>query len=144
MLFRIRTLVAAASTTLVVCCAAVPSAHAGMRRQMVRAINYMRSWHNRRQVRYSPQLSSAAAAWARRLVERDTVQHAQLHGHEGEIIEWHTGADAQVASTVDEWSRSSPHRHVMLGKGYTVAGAGRAVGYMDGQQCTIWVVRFAG
>jgi uncharacterized protein YkwD len=137
-------LVAAALTTAVVC-AATPAAQAGTRRPMVRAINYVRGWSHRHHLRFSQRLSAGAAAWARHLVRADTLAHsarAVAHG-EGEIIEWHTGARALINRTVIEWWHSVEHRHVMLARDYRRAGAGRAVGYMNGRRCTIWVVRFA-
>jgi uncharacterized protein YkwD len=138
-LTRIRVLFAAALMTLVVL-AAVPAAQAGQRRNMIRAINYVRSWSHLRSLRYSQRLSRASAGWARYLMRRQMLAHA-THV-QGEVIEWHTGADAQVNSVVLEWLHSAGHRRVMLGH-YRRAGAGRAVGWFDGQRCTIWVVRFA-
>jgi uncharacterized protein YkwD len=131
-------LIAAALATLVVS-AAAPAAQAGQRRQMIRTINYVRGWSHLRQLRYSPRLASGAAAWARHLMRAQILAHA---AHvQGEIIEWHTGARAQIKQTVTEWLNSSGHRHVMMGR-FRRAGAGRAVGYFGGRRCTIWVVRF--
>jgi uncharacterized protein YkwD len=112
---------------------------------MVKAINYVRGWSHRHRLRFSNRLSAAAAAWARTLVRRDVLAHsakAISHG-EGEILEWHTGPRARINKTVIEWWHSAEHRHVMLSGRYRRAGAGRAVGYMNGRRCTIWVVRFA-
>ena len=132
-------LIAAALTTLVVVIAA-PAAQAGTRKQMIRTINNARTWTHRHHLRYSGRLSRGASAWARHLMRRQILAHASHV--QGEIIEWHTGARAQVKRTVTEWLHSSGHRQVMLGH-YRRAGAGRAVGYFGGQRCTIWVVRFA-
>ena len=143
-MFRIRVLAAAFLTTAVVGTAAVP-AQAGVRRHMIRAINHARSWSHRRHVRFSNRLSQGAASWARLLVQRNTLMHssrAVSHG-EGEIIEWHTGGRARIGQTVTEWLNSTEHRQVMLAGDYRRAGAGRAVGYMGGRRCTVWVVRFA-
>src|SRR3954453_765120 len=139
LLTRIRMLVAAALMTVLVS-AAVPAAQAGTRKQMIRNINYVRSWSHLRHLRYSPRLSSGAAAWARHLMRAHVLAHA-THV-QGEVIEWHTGARARVKQTVIEWWHSSSHRHVMLGQ-FRRAGAGRATGYFGGRRCTIWVVRFA-
>jgi uncharacterized protein YkwD len=137
-------LIAAALMTGVVSMSA-PTAQAGTRKQMVRSINYVRGWSNRHQLHFSHRLSRGANSWARQLMRRNVLAHsaAAMRRREGEIIEWHTGPRAQVKSTVIEWWHSSGHRHVMLGKRYHRAGAGRAVGYIGGQRCTIWVVRFA-
>jgi len=113
---------------------------------MVRKINEVRSSSDRRPLSFSRRLSSGAASWARHLVRRNLLEHsyAAISRGEGEIIEWHTGGRALVTRTVIEWWQSVAHRRVMLGRGYRRAGAGRAVGYMGGRLCTIWVVRFAG
>jgi uncharacterized protein YkwD len=141
-LIRIRVLIATALATGVVFVVA-PPAQAGVRRHMIRAINFVRGAHHRHQVRFSQRLSAGAAAWARHLVRRDTLAHASLHPGEGEIIEWHTGGRAHIRNTVVNWWNSGEHRTVMLGRSYRRAGAGRAVGYMGGRRCTIWVVRFS-
>jgi uncharacterized protein YkwD len=132
-------LVAAVLVTLVVSIAA-PAAQAGTRTRMIRTINYVRALHHLHSLRYSSRLSRGAAAWARNLMNRQTLAHAS--GVQGEIIEWHTGGRAQIKHTVVEWWNSSGHREVMMGH-FRRAGAGRAVGYFGGQRCTIWVVRFA-
>ena len=107
---------------------------------MIRTINYVRALHHMHSLRYSRRLSRGAAAWAHNLMRRQTLAHAS--GVQGEIIEWHTGASAQIKQTVIEWWNSSGHRQVMMGH-FRRAGAGRAVGYFGGRRCTIWVVRCA-
>src|SRR3954453_3915648 len=136
-------LIAAALTTLVV--GSATPAQAGSRKHMVRAINYVRGWSHRHHLHFSPRLSRGAASWARHLMRRDVLAHSSraLRRHEGEIIEWHSGRRARVHKTVVEWWNSPPHRIVMLARRYHRAGAGRAVGYIGGRRCTIWVVRFA-
>lgn len=135
----------AAALTAVVVGVFTPSADAGQRRQMIRAINFVRSVTHHRHVRFSNRLARGASSWARHLVARNTLAHsarAIAHG-EGEIIEWHTGRRARVNRTVVEWLHSAEHRVVMLSGRYHRAGAGKATGYMGGRKCTIWVVRFA-
>jgi uncharacterized protein YkwD len=135
-------LIAAALATVVVSVAAPATANAGQRKQMVRAINSARSWSNHQSVDFSRRLSRACAAWARNLMNRKVLSHASLHDGQGEIIEWHSGAGAQIGQTVREWLASPEHKHVILGR-FTRAGAAKAVGYMNGERSTIWVVRFA-
>lgn len=143
LLFRIRMLIAAALTTCVVSASAPAAAQAGTRKQMVRTINYVRSWSHRHNLTLSRRLSRGAAAWARLLMRRNVLAHSsRLPTGEGEIIEWHTGASPDVNGTVMEWWHSAGHRRVMLGN-FRHAGVGRAVGYFGGEQSTIWVVRFA-
>lgn len=135
-------LVAAALATLVVS-VATPTADAGARKQMVRAINNVRGWTHH--LRFSGRLSRGATSWARHLVRRNVLAHSAraLRHKDGEVIEWHAGSRARVNRTVTEWLHSPAHRAVMLAGRYQRAGAGRAVGYMGGRRCTIWVVRFA-
>ena len=137
-------MLAAAALTTAVVGVATPSAEAGARKHMIRAINSARSWSHRRHLHFSRRLSRGAASWARHLMRRDVLAHSSraIRHHEGEIIEWHTGGHARVSSTVTEWMHSPEHRAVMLSS-YARAGAGRAVGYFGGRRCTIWVVRFA-
>ena len=133
-------LIAAAVMTLAVT-AAVPAVQAGVREQMIRKINSVRSWSHRHSVAFSGRLSRGASLWARYLMRRNILAHSgsAIRRGEGEVIEWHTGARPNVI----EWLHSTGHRHVMLSHRYHHAGAGRAVGYDGGRKCTIWVVRFA-
>ena len=135
-------LVAVALTTAVVGLA-TPTADAGVRKHMIRAINNVRGWSHR--LRFSTRLSRGATSWARHLVRHNMLAHSAqaLRHKEGEIIEWHAGSRARVNRTVTEWLHSPGHRAVMLAGRYRRAGAGRAVGYMGGHRCTIWVVRLA-
>jgi uncharacterized protein YkwD len=144
-LMRIRTLIAAAFTTAVVVLAAIPAAEAGQRNEMVGAINFVRGWGHHDRLRYSKHLSGGAAAWARHLMRRDVMAHsarARQRG-EGEIIEWHTGSEAKINQVVMEWLRSPGHRRVMLAGRFRRAGAGKAVGELNGRRSVIWVVRFS-
>jgi uncharacterized protein YkwD len=120
-------------------------AQANPREQIVRKINEVRSSSHRRPLSFSRRLADGAATWARHLVRRNALEHssAAISRGEGEIIEWHTGAQPSISRTVTEWWHSVGHRRVMLDRSYRRAGAGRAVGYMGGRLCTIWVVRFA-
>jgi len=137
-------LIAAALTALAVT-AAAPAARAGTRERMIRKINDVRSWSHRRSLAFSGRLSRGAASWAHHLMRRNVLAHSgqAIRRGEGEVIEWHTGARANVNQTVVEWLHSTGHRHVMLSGRYHRAGAGRAVGDYGGRKCTIWVVRFA-
>jgi uncharacterized protein YkwD len=139
---RIRMSAAAALTAATVAAAPAAPAHAGTRKQMIRTINYVRSLKGRHRVAFSRRLSNAATAWARHLMQRSYLAHAAIPGGEGEIIEWHTGGNAAINSTVREWWNSPGHRSVMMAR-FRRAGAGRATGYFNGSRCTIWVVRFS-
>ena len=116
-------------------------AQAGSRRAMVRAIAGVRGSH----LRFSQKLSAAAAGWARHLFQAGVLAHSRraIGCHEGEVIEWHTGNAANVGGVIREWLASPEHRPVLLNGIWRRAGAGRAVGYMNGRRSTIWVVRFA-
>lgn len=137
---RIRTLLAA---TLVAACFTVlipAPADAGPRRQMVRTINFVRSWGHIHGLHYSSRLSHRANSWARHLIRTRVLRHSRA---QGEVIEFHTGGRPRVRATVSEWLRSPGHRSVMLAHKFHGVGAGRAVGYFNGRRVTIWVVRFA-
>lgn len=140
-MFRIRMLLAAALTAFVVSIATPATADASTRGQMIRAINYVRGWSHRHRLHYSTRLSRAATRWARHLMRANYLGHSARA--QGEVIEWHTGQRARVNRTVIGWWSSPSHRRVMLARRYHRAGAGRAVGYLNGQRSTIWVVRFA-
>lgn len=142
---RFRMLIAAALTTAAVVCAAAPPAQAGQRTQMIRAINFVRSWSHRQALRFSPRLSRGATSWARHLMRADVLAHSAraIRRGEGEVIEWHTGTAANVNGVALEWFRSPGHRQVMLSRRYHRAGAGKAVGWWNGRRSVIWVVRFA-
>ena len=145
MFFRIRMLFAAALTALVVSIATPAPAEAGARKQMVRAVNYVRAVTHRHRVHYSRRLSRSAARWARHLMRVDYLAHSSraISRGQGEVIEMHSGGRALVRRTVVAWWNSPGHREVMLTRRYHRAGAGRAIGYLNGQRATIWVVRFA-
>jgi uncharacterized protein YkwD len=139
-------MLAAALCALALTTAAMPpAADAGKRRQMVRAINFVRGWSHIHGMNYSSRLSRGATTWARHLMRRDVLAHSRraVRRHEGEVIEWHTGGASKVNSVVMEWLHSTGHRHVMLSRRYKHAGAGKAVGWMNGRRSTIWVVRFS-
>jgi uncharacterized protein YkwD len=112
---------------------------------MIRTINSVRSWTHVHGVRFSQGLSRGAAAWARHLISAGVLAHSggAMRRHEGEVIEWHIGCKASIEKVVQEWMNSPEHRPVLLAGDYRVAGAGRAIGWMNGHRSTIWVVRFA-
>jgi uncharacterized protein YkwD len=140
---RIRVLAAAVLTAAAITAASAAPAQAGPRKQMIRTINYVRSWNHRHPLHLSNRLSRSAAAWARHLMRCSVLSHAAVPSGQGEILEWHTGGGAAVNSTVMEWWHSSGHRRVMLAGDFSRAGAGRATGYFGGRKSTIWVVRFS-
>jgi uncharacterized protein YkwD len=142
---RTRVLVAALCAAVLLTVATPAPADAGKRRQMVRAINFVRGWGHIHGLSYSPRLSRGATSWARHLMRRNVLAHSAraIRRHQGEVIEWHSGRNAKVNKVVMEWLNSPGHRQVMLARGYHRAGAGRAVGRLGGKRATIWVVRFA-
>lgn len=119
-----------------------PPAEASTRTRMVKTINYVRSWGHIPALRYSPRLSERAAAWARHLLRTGRMAHSS--SGTGEVIEWHPGSRPRIRRAVDAWLRSPSHRRVILSRRYRRAGAGRAVGYVQGRRTTVWVVRFGG
>ena len=138
---RSRTLLAAMLASAVMLLVGAFPASAGTRESMVRAIENVRG----HQLRFSQRLSAAAAGWARHLFQAGVLAHSSraIRAGEGEVIEWHTGSAANISGVVQEWLASPDHRPVLLNGIWRRAGAGRAVGVMDGSRSTIWVVRFA-
>ena len=137
-----RTFFACLLSAAVLCAAAAqpPVADASARTRMVKTINVVRGWANVHGVHYSRRQSRRAASWARYLLRRGRLAHSSSAG--GEVIEWHVGRRAGIKRAVGAWLRSPGHRRVILSSRYRRAGAGRAVGWMNGQEVTIWVVRF--
>jgi uncharacterized protein YkwD len=137
---RIRTLFAAAIAAAVITMFMPAIATAGPRKQMVKTINYARSWGHLRGLHGSSRLSRKASAWARHLIRSNVLYHSRA---QGEVIELHTGSSPKVRATVNAWLNSPAHRGVMLSRSFSRVGAGRAVGWMGGRRVTIWVVKFA-
>ena len=138
---KTRLLLAGALASLFIAVPTPPRADAGTRKQMVRAINFVRGFGNHHRLHFSPRLSRGATRWARHLMRRDVLAHSS--GATGEVLEWHTGTRARVNQVVWSWLGSPPHRRQLLSDRYRRAGAGKAVGYMNGRRSVIWVVRFA-
>lgn len=136
-----RLLLAAALASVFFAVPVPERADAGVRKQMVRTINFVRGWGDHNRLRYSPRLSRSATRWARYLMRRDVLAHGSAAS--GEVIEWHPGTRALVNDTVMSWLGSPPHRRLLLSDRFRRAGAGKAEGYMNGQRSVIWVVRFA-
>jgi uncharacterized protein YkwD len=107
---------------------------------MVKTINNARSWGHLGRLHGSSRLSRRASRWARHLLRVNSLYHAPA---QGEVIELHTGGSPKVRATVNAWLNSPAHRGVMLSSSFRKVGAGRAVGWMNGQRVTVWVVRFA-
>jgi uncharacterized protein YkwD len=140
-LAKTRLLLAAALASVLIAVTPPPRADAGQRKQMIRAINFVRGWGHHHRLHFSPRLSRAASRWAHSLMRRDVLAHSSA-GY-GEILEWHTGRRGRVNRTVMSWLGSPGHARVMLSDRFRRAGAGKAVGFMNGQRSVIWVVRFA-
>jgi len=116
-------------------------AEAGPRKSMLHALDAVRG----SRLQFSKRLSAGATAWARHLFQAGVIAHSgrAIRCHQGEVIEWHTGTAPNVQGVVNEWMNSPDHRPVLLNGIFHRAGAGWAVGRMDGVISTIWVVRFA-
>ena len=138
---KTRLLLAGMLASVLIAVPAPARAEAGARKQMVRAINFVRGWGDHNRLRFSDRLSDRAARWARYLMRRDMLAHSTTA--QGEVLEWHTGSQNRVNQTVMSWLDSPPHRNVILSNRFRSAGAGKAEGYVNGQRSVIWVVRFA-
>ena len=122
--------------------AALPStASAGLREEMVGAINAQRIAHGVAPLRHSPFLHSTSYGYARHLMRSQRFAHAGSLRSVGELLEIHNGRAAHVQRTVHLWMRSSSHRRVLLSRTFHRAGVGLTSGHFQGHRRSIWVAR---
>ena len=130
----------------------VPAASAGAApgedrlEQLARAkINALRAQHGIRPMRVSRTLTRSASSYARYMLRSGYFGHAStIRGPRsyrslGEIILLHRGLHGQPRTAVKYWSRSSGHRAVMLSSKYSLVGVGKASGFFQGHNVTLWV-----
>jgi uncharacterized protein YkwD len=121
--------------------AVLPStASAGLREEMLGAINVQRMAHGVPPLRHSPFLHSSSYGYARYLMRIDRFGHAGSSSF-GELLEIHGGRAAYVKRTVRLWMRSPGHRRLLLSHTYRRAGVGMTSGRFQGARRSIWVAR---
>ena len=129
-----------------------PAAPAGARpsedrlEKLARAkINALRARNGLRPLRVSKGLSRSAARYARYMLRTgyfghlSTIRAPRRYRSLGEIILLHRGRRGRPRIAVKYWARSSGHRYVMLSAKYRSIGVGKASGFFQGHNVTLWV-----
>lgn len=131
--------------------AVLPStASAGLREEMVGAINAQRIAHGVAPLRHSRSLHGSSFAYARYLMVHQRFAHAshirasRAFRPLGEVLEIHGGRYAQVQRTVALWMRSPSHRRLLLSRACRYVGAGMSTGRFQGRRRSIWVAHLGG
>ena len=120
----------------------VPStASAGLREEMIGAINVQRMAHGVAPLRHSPFLHSTSYGYARYMMRTDRFAHAGARRSFGELLEIHSGRSAYVQRTVHLWMRSPSHRRLLLSRYFRHGGVGMTTGSFQGARRSIWVAR---
>ncbi len=128
-------------TLAVTVLAVLPStASAGLREEMVGAINVQRMAHGVAPLRHSPYLHNTSYGYARYLMRVDRFGHAGSSSF-GELLEIHGGRAAYVQRTVHLWMRSPGHRRLLLSRTFRRAGVAMTTGRFQGAHRSIWVAR---
>ncbi len=111
-------------------------------------INALRAQNGVRPVRISRGLTRSAAAYARYMLRdgyfghQSTIRAPGRYRSLAEIILLHRGLHGRPRIAVKYWGRSSGHRYVMLRSKYRAIGVGKASGFFQGHNVTLWVAHF--
>jgi uncharacterized protein YkwD len=125
-------------------------------RAIVNAINAFRRQHGLRPLRVDGRMSEGADQHSRSMARHRYFAHSSAGGgawdarvrhysharHVGEVIDWRYGSSPrrQAHQAMSDWVHSSAHRGVLLGRGWTRFGVGRA----PSGRYTYFTVDFAG
>jgi uncharacterized protein YkwD len=139
---------AAASTTPPVAGAAVtrPVANAAASSAVIRKVNRVRARYGLRRLRTSGSLTHSATGFARHLMRVDRFGHAPtIHAshhfrRRGEALALQRGWKSHPGQTVRNWMNSPPHRALLLSRGFSWVGVGRARGRFGSMPATIYVL----
>ena len=108
-------------------------------------INALRAQNGVRPLRASRSLTRSASSYAKYMLRSgyfghlSTIRGPRRYRSLGEIILLHRGLHGQPRTVVKYWSRSSGHRAVMLSPKYSLVGMGKASGFFQGHNVTLWV-----
>jgi len=125
-----------------------PAGKERLQRVAQERINALRSDNRVRRVRRARGLTRSASAYARYMLRRgyfghlSTIRAPRRYRSLGEIILMHRGGHGRPRLTVNNWAGSPGHRYVMLTEKYRDVGVGKASGWFEGHQVTIWVAHF--
>jgi uncharacterized protein YkwD len=119
-------------------------------RGMLEQVNEERARHGLAALRGSPSLHHSAGAYARWMLRTEYFGHlgriraSGRFSMLGENLAWHSGRSPRTGWTVERWMQSPPHRALMLHPDFRWLGAGAAVGSLEGQTVTAWVLHMGG
>ena len=108
-------------------------------------INALRAKNGLRPMRKSVSLTRSAARYARYMLRTgyfghlSTIRAPRRYRTLGEIILLHRGRRGRPRIAVKYWARSSGHRAVILSSRFRSIGIGKASGYFQGRNVTLWV-----
>ncbi len=111
-------------------------------------VNALRARNGLRPVRTSRGLTRSAASYARYMLRTGYFGHLSTIRGPGryrslaEIILLHRGRHGRPRIAVKYWARSPGHRYVMLSSKYRSIGVGKASGFFQGHNVTLWVAHF--
>ena len=138
------------SVLVVLACAALllpaSAAQANPARDVVQQVNNYRAAHGLSKLKLSRSLSRSSFAYARRLMRSDRFGHssrirASSRFHMlGENLAFSWGKRRSARIPVRGWSRSAPHRAVLLNRSFRYVGVGRVAGRFGSRRATIWVL----
>lgn len=115
--------------------------------RIVDRINVARGAHGLSPLRPSATLARSSERFA------DHLMGAQLFGHApriqassrfrvlGEVLALHRGRAGRPGATVRRWLQSPPHRALILGSSFGLAGGATGRGRFRGRPSVIWVVQ---
>jgi uncharacterized protein YkwD len=146
---RRTTLLALALVALIVAIVTAPAGGASSpEATMLAKVNNYRRAHGVKPVHLSNSLKSSADRKAHDMLRSQRFGHdSRIHANHhyrrlGEIIEMQTGYAPDVNRAFKAWIHSSPHRAIILDRGFNYAGAGRAAGRYHGRKTTMWVMHY--
>jgi len=108
-------------------------------------LNALRAQNGLRPLHVSRGLTRSAASYARRMLSsgyfghQATISGPRRYRSLGEIILLHRGLRGRPRIAVKYWARSPGHRYVMLSPKYRSIGVGKASGFFQGHNVTLWV-----
>jgi uncharacterized protein YkwD len=123
-------------------------ASASKSRDMLNAVNWVRSQNGLPALHYSRSLAHSAKCYSNTMMHRGYFGHdSRIHASRrfrtlGEILEYRRGMKPHVRATLKDWMNSPPHRAVIMNGSFKYAGAGFARGRFHGKRSTIWAMHF--
>jgi uncharacterized protein YkwD len=139
------------SVLAVLACAAVflvpaSPAQANPAHAVVAKVNAYRAANGLPPLRLSRSLSRSSYAYAQHLMRADRFGHAaHIRASSrfrmlGENLAFSWGRRKSARIPVRGWSRSAPHRAVLLNRKFRYVGVGRVSGRFGSRRATIWVL----